>query len=162
MPSPPPDRLKLWSVIAIGATLTATIWLGVIEVGNARMNGLLQSLPRWSAQPWAYRYFEREDYARDIQVTSPGLSEEQINQQFAQELGRNHLYRLVLGFGTTAVVLSLLGIAASLAVVTQCRRVVDPRLRIGIGVCGAICLGVFIRCLVLGILTHGIVTALVN
>lgn len=157
-----PDRLKLWSVIAIGATLTAMIWLGVVEVGNARMNGLLESLPRWSTQPWAYRYFDREVYAADIRVQDPALTEEQINVQFAQELGRNHLYRLVLGFGTTAVVLSLLGIAASLAVVMNRKRAVDVQLRAGIGFCGLICLAIFVRCLVLGVLTHGVVTALVN
>lgn len=162
MASDQPDRLKLWTVVAIGATLTASIWLGVVEVGNARMNGLLQSLPQWSTQPWAYRYFDRDVFAEDYRQVAPDADEEQVNQAFAQELGRNHLYRLVLGFGTTAMVLACIGIGASLAVLLFRKGPVRMGLRMGIAFCGVVCLGVLLRCFYLGVLTHGAVTALVN
>lgn len=168
------SRRRFYFALCFGATLTSLIWLGVIEVGNARLNGLLQEMPRFSTQPWAHQYFTRQqvadtivqqaklapDYATltaQIPAEQRAKLDESINQTFAWEAGKNHLYRLLLSFGSTVYLLAILGITSA---VLAFRTSTVWSWQATAAICGITCAGVLIRCLYLGVLTHGLLTAI--
>lgn len=186
------DRVKLWAVLCFAATVTSAMWLGVIEVGNARLGGLLQKLPQATAesQPaaeavpaavqlpgavpgalpggerWAHRYFKRDEVAAALAIDAAGrplpqpysdVMNEQIDRTFAQEAGRNHLYRLLLGFGPTLYVLLAITVASG---VMLAMTAPVPWLRAAGGVCLVIAAVLLWRAVALGVLTHGMFTAM--
>lgn len=161
------NRVKLWASACFAATVTAVIWLGVIEVSNARVDGVLQQLAQAPpGEPWAYRHFTRESVAAQLAVDDHGQPlappygdalNQRIDRAFAMEAGRNHLYRLLVGFGPTLYL--LLAIAATTAVLL-CLSTRSSALRAAAGVCVLICAVLLWRAWTLGVLRYGVWTAL--
>lgn len=99
---------------AIFLTMGTAIWLGVIEVANARVSFVLQELRGTPIEPWANEIHSPMDLTKerygqaDVELTDEQLAA--IENEASFEAGKNHLSRLVTTFGTAIFVTGPVGI----------------------------------------------------
>lgn len=174
--SPPPSSVSLaglsepgarpWVLLmmaALACTVTALIWLTVIEVTNARAGDVLGELRGTEIHAWAPRVSSSADLRLTMAVDEAGdpLPEplppelaERIDLAYAEASIRQHLYNILRGFGPVGYLLAIGGLAAGLALIA---RFGGSARWIGL-VAALACLGVIARMAWLGVLTRGLLT----
>lgn len=152
----PQGRARFWLMLASGCVVASVVWLMVIETANMRADLVLQRLHAGEIEPpWANIHADR-----DALIAATGLTEQDaIDSYWAEHQARNRLYRLMLGFGPMAYLLSLAGIVAALGMV---RQRAGRAMTIAGTVFAVIAAAVLIRCFNLGVLQYGLFDYLWN